>query len=303
MKQKENVLTWLFSKKRDETIFMIVGSLFSLFQFILFYICVNGRQIVLAFTEYDELGKQSFAGFANFSKFIWDIFNDPTMGIALKNSVIFLCAGILNTLIAIIVSFCIWKQVPAHGFFKMIFLLPSILSISVFVMIYRYTVIDFLPGVFKIEKLGELLLPPDSMWTVIVIGTILSVGSQSILFTGAMNNVSMDVREYARIDGFTIFHEFIYLVLPQIYPTWISYFIISLSGFFSGYGLLYVFFNTSADYACRTIGYTMFVKVYTATSDVQYPYAAAAGCLFTMITVPVVLGAKKLLEKIGPKDE
>ena len=291
-----------FSRKKSETLFMIFGALFPLLQFILFYVCVNGNQIILAFKRYDD-SFAVFAGFENFKNVINDMLYDVVMKKALLNSVICFGVTFLTIVLSILLAFFWWKQVWTSGFIKILALLPNLLSVSVFVMIYRYTVIDFLPSVFNNETLGELLLPPKSLWTVLTIGFILGFGPQSILFFGAMNGVSQDVVEYAKIDGFGVRHEFFKLILPAVYPTFISYTVIGLAGFFTNYGLIFTFFNTSADYAIRTVGYSLFVKIYTAVGYHDYPYVAASGIIFTLITVPVIFIVKAVLEKVGPKEE
>ena len=301
--KKEKLWQRFFSRKKSETLFMILGALFPLLQFILFYVCVNGNQIILAFKTYNNDGTAVFAYFDNFKSIIHDMFHDVVMIKAMKNSVIFFGMTLITIVFSILIAFFWWKKVWGSGFIKILALLPSLLSISVFVMVYRYTVIDFLPNFFHVQALGELLLPPKSMWTVLVIGLVLGLGPQAILFYGAMNNVSQDVLEYSRIDGFGIRHELFKLVLPAVYPTIVSYLVLGLAGYFSNYGLLFVFFNTSADYSIRTVGYSLFVKIYTAVGYYDYPYAAASGIIFTIITVPVVFIVKYVLEKVGPKEE
>lgn len=292
-----------FSKKKSETLFMIFGALFPLLQFILFYVCVNGNQIILAFKTYEDSGLAAFAGVDNFKNVIHDMLYDVVMQKALLNSVVFFCASFLSIVLAIFMAFFWWKKVWTSGFIKILALLPNLLSGPVFVMIYRYTVLDFLPGVFNNEALGELLLPPVSMWTILIIGFILGLGPQSILFFGAMNGVSQDVVEYSKIDGFGVRHEFFKLILPAVYPTIISYTVIALAAFFTNYGLVFTFENVSADFSIRTVGYSLFVKIYTAVGYYDYPYAAASGLIFTFITIPFIFGTKYVLEKIGPKEE
>ena len=51
-----------------------------------------------------------------------------------------------------------------------------------------------------------------------------------------------------------------------------------------------------------TLGYMFFRKIAGSNdaSFAQYPYAASAGVLFTVIAAPITLAAKYALEKFGP---
>ena len=51
--------------------------------------------------------------------------------------------------------------------------------------------------------------------------------------------------------------------------------------------------------------YIFFVKVLKseAASYAQYPYASAAGLLFTVVATPLTLLIKWLLEKFGPRED
>ena len=119
---------------------MILIALFPLLQFFLFYICVNANQIILAFKTYEDSGLAIFAGFNNFKNVIHDMLYDLVMVKALFNSIIFFCASFITISLSILMAFFWWKKVWTSGFIKILALLPNLLSITVFVMIYRYTI-------------------------------------------------------------------------------------------------------------------------------------------------------------------
>ena len=75
--------------------------------------------------------------------------------------------------------------------------------------------------------------------------------------------------------------------------------------FFTNQAALFNFFGADARSDVQTLGYIFFVKVLKseAASYAQYPYASAAGLLFTVIATPLTLLIKWALEKYGPRED
>ena len=302
---KENILqkTYknVFGKKRSDRIFILIATAFPMLQFLIFFVFVNINQVFLAFETIDEYGNISFAGLENFRSFLYSVFNDVNMKMALGNSVIFCFASMTYNFIALILAYFLWKKPPFTGFFQWVALLPSVLSSMVFVLIYRYFIIDFLPETLGITP--ELFVGKTGMYTILVVGCILSLGGTMIVMAGNLNNISPDLIDYSKLEGVNAFQEFIYVVWPVVYPAVTAYIVINLASFFANSGMLYSFFVNGADPQISTIGYRFFILVATAKTQVNYPSVAAASLLFTITTCLVVFPMRALLEKIGPKED
>ena len=294
----------VFGKDRGERIFVLTAVILPLMQFFLFYVCVNFNQIIMSFQKYEGTSDVAeWAWLDNYIRFLKNMVNDPAMEYCLKNSFIFFGTSVISLLVGMIIAYMWWKEPPFHDFFKFIALLPSLISITVFIMLYRFTITDMLPELFDNPKLGELLLEPQSLWTVLIVGVLLGAGPQWVMLLGAINNIPKPLVEYSKMEGVNPWDEIRYLVFPFIYPTLVSYFIVSLAGLFSNYGQLVSFYNVGADPSIRTIGYHFFAIVFNSTTLQQYPYAAASGCFFSVITFVLVMTGRKILEKIGPSEE
>ena len=64
---------------------------------------------------------------------------------------------------------------------------------------------------------------------------------------------------------------------------------------------MFSIYGADAEQYTYTLGYFFFIQVIGEKSSLaEYPFASAAGIIFTLIATPLTLGAKYLLERFGP---
>ena len=151
-----------------------------------------------------------------------------------------------------------------------------------------------------------LLLEGDNEFKTIFIYTILlGVGGNIVYYLGAMSSTDQSVVEYGKLDGLNSFRELWHIVLPHVWPTMISFIVVTTSQFFTEKLMLYDFFGGGADPSAYTLGYYYFKLVFSNNSlnVASYPEGAAAGLIFTIIAVPFTCGTKYLLERFGPSED
>lgn len=290
-------------KERNRKIFYACIVTLPLLQFFIFYICVNFNSILLAFKNYSVSAGESFAGFSNFGKVFSSVLHDVQFSAMVKNSLLVWLAGLLlGTTLALFFSFYIYKKYFGSGLFRVVLFLPSIVSSIVLVVIFRYFLVYALPTYFEPLgiKIPDLLDNPDTIWgTVLFYSLWTGFGSSTMMYVGAMNNISDSIVEYAKIDGFSPMQEFIYITLPLIYPTIVTFITVGIAGIFSNQMGLYQFFGREADPKVWTVGYYMYVSIQRAGLS-EYPFLSAFGLVTTFVIAPITLIVKKLLEKYGP---
>jgi ABC-type sugar transport system permease subunit len=300
--RNKNKKAKISAAKRQKKVFFWCLVALPLLQFIIFYVVVNINSILLAFKTFDsETATFYFSGFQNFSKFINDITKDPTMVMAAKNSLrLYLATLIFGLPLNLVFSFFIYKKTPGHGSFRVVLFLPQIISSLVVSLMFRYFVEEFLEGIIGYN----LLQSKDTGFSTIIFYCIwASFGTQILIYTSAMSKIDESLVEAGKLDGMNYFQEFFRITLPLIYPTITIFLIVGVAGLFTSQASLFNFYGATARVDLQTIGYIFFVKVFrnTEASFSQYPYAAAAGLLFTSIVVPITFLAKYLLERFGPK--
>lgn len=296
-------------RKRDfdykKTIFLTVLLFIPLLNFLVFYVGVNINSILLSVKQYDvSTDAYTFIGLDNFAKFLNDAFNDKVMLTRIKNSAIQYSITLFIAMpIGVLVSYSVWKKIPMAGFFKVILFLPSMISSAVFVIIAKYFIEYFIPAIFNPNMQSLINTRDTAFQTMMVYSLWIGFAGNLVLYLGAMSRISDSVIESAMLEGANSFQEFWYIVLPSIYSTMTTFIVVGIAGFFSNYGHFYTFYGIYADDSIQTLGYYFFVSVVNKASYAEYPYASAAGIIFTLVAAPITLIVKTLLEKFGPSED
>jgi len=306
--------------KTRRLLFYVVFMAVPVTQFCIFYIGVNFNLVMLAFKKY-EVNRYVWHGFDNFTKIIRDLTSaGSVLNVSIINSLIVFAVGLFAGLpLALFFSYYIYKKRTGSRFFRVILFLPSIISVIVMVVLFRYFVGEAIPAF--VEKVFKTIIPgpldPSTGFSMIF-GTIVFFGVWSgfgvsvLLYTGAMARIPPEITEYAAIDGVSDIQEFFYITLPMIYPTVTAFMVIAVANIFISQANLYEFYGddfTLPDSKLTTIGFYLFRTVMSGTTGgvgtgfEVYPYAAAGGVIFTLIAAPLTLLVKWGLEKLGPKAE
>lgn len=296
------------TKRRNEAIFFTCLVAYPMLQFLVFYVAVNINSILLAFQDYNvETAKYSYLGFANlfdnFKDFINDMQGTQSMITATKNSIVlYACTLFIALPLNLIFSYFMYKKIPGTGFFRVILFLPQIISALVVSLMFRYFVEC---GVANIIKDNLLLNKATGFGTMIFYNIWASFGTQILVYTSAMSKIDDSIVEYSQLEGVTPLQEFWCITLPLIFPTITIFLVAGVAALFTNQAGLYNFFGASAHEHLHTLGYVFFVKVAKSSEAnyAQYPYASAAGLLFTLVATPITMLVKWALEKYGPSVE
>lgn len=289
-----------YKRSQKRLLFYVLMVALPVLQVAIFYLYVNINSFLLAFKNYTSYFEAEFAGLDNFK---WAFERLGSSGSMFRNSFIKYLADLFLSLgLSIIFSYYLAKKYPAAGFFKTILFMPQILSAVVLTVLFRYIVNDVYM-VIAGEELGLLDNPETALGTIVFFSIWVSFGSQVLMFTGAMSGIDDSVIEAAHLDGASVMQEFFYITMPMIWHTFVTYFVTTLAGIFTNQMNLYTFFGENAG-ELSTMGYYLYTSakgsdVYMP-GDVSYSQLSALGLVLTFIVLPLTLGSKKLLTKLGP---
>lgn len=294
-----------YSDKREQLIFYCIMIAIPVIQICIFYFGVNFNSFVLAFKSYTADGVKY--GFDNFKQVFFDLFNDIRWAYAFKNSLlVYAIATGVNIPLALLFAYYIYRKKPAANFFKTMLYFPAIASSIVMVILFKYFVDTFIPSVvFQTsgkEIMGLMSNPDTTMLMLIFYMIITGFGTNTLLLSGAMASVNDSTVEAAKIDGATPFQIFFKVVLPHVWPTLVTILVTGLATLFLNQFNLFSLYGNNAETKFITIGYLLYKLTYRA-SNTEYPYLAAFGLILTVIIIPITLGIRKLLNKVGPSDE
>ena len=303
MKTKKSTMS---SQKKKDLIFYACLLAFPLLQFFVMYVCVNFNSILLAFQHYDVVTeKYSFAFFENFERVFYLLFKSPDIGDAWKNSfLLYFINTIIGVPMGLLFSFYIYKKMFFHGVFKVLLFLPSIISVVVMGLLYKYLLNNAIPELWMklFDKQIYGWLRGDARLALYIFFALwMSLGPNILMYVGAMSGISESLSESAQLDGCTKIQEFFYITIPCIYPTIVTFLVVGLVTVFTNQMYLYNLEPIRPDLSLYTFGYYMFRRTNLAAGNIsEYTELAAMGLTFTVVIVPVTLLFRKLLVKYGP---
>jgi len=300
----------LKGRKRKKIIFYSLMMAWPVAQFAVFYLGVNVNSILLAFKEYRyaidgaTVTGYIWSGFKNFTD-SWLTLTGPDLRMAYKISLLAFAVSVFVAMpVCLFCAYFVYKKQVGHGFFKVALFVPSVIPSLVMTMIFLYFVEDAIPGfsrqVLQREMKGLLWNLDTSLGTLLFYSVWGGFGTTMLMYLGAMNSIDDSVIESANLDGARGIKEFWYIVLPLIYPTFVTFFVVNVAGLFANQLSLHAFYGRNADYSVYTFGYYLFRETAHGRPG-DYPLLAATGLIMTVFIVPVTLLARYLLEKFGPK--
>ena len=282
-----------------------------LLQFVIFYILVNFNSILMAFQTYNKLDGFRFdSTLTNFRRFFSEFRNGTLISGGIRNSLIYLASSVVITIpLTLLFAYYIYKKFHFAEFYKVMLFLPGVISAMIFVMFFKYF-IDY-SGVEILQKLtgNDRVTSPlnqanPNFWLLLGFNIWIGFSSTILLYVNAMTQVSPSVTEAATIDGASELRIFWSVILPSIWPTLVSFIVITVAGVASNQANLYSFFGRNVAPDIQTLGYYQFMLVWANNNMIDdYPYASAVGLFFTLIVAPLTIIVRNLLTKYGPRDD
>lgn len=298
-KKKKPSGNFFRSRKFRKNLFVVCMLAYPVFQFAVMWAFVNFDSILMTFQKYDTLEGWKFVGLDNYANWFEKFKIDPAYKIMFVNSALHSLVGMFVIFpICLIVSYFLCRKIPASGFFRIIFYLPSIIPLVVLVL--GFTNMINVNGI--LGKLYEgfnkeapaLLVPPKVRWTVYAFTTWAGIGGNLLLLSGTIKRVPSEVLESARLDGVGTLGELFRIIIPMIWPTLVTMFIMSMMGIFSVvFQPLFLTDKLMDD--TMTIGLWIFNKATDNSGNVQ---AATLGIMSTVVVAPVILLTRWGLDKL-----
>jgi ABC-type sugar transport system permease subunit len=265
--------------------------------YVLFMIIPILAALYLSLTEWVGLGTPSFIGLTNYA----NLAADSSFATALGNSLVYTLVAVLVVVpCALLVAQALnTKGLRFRDMFRVAFFVPMVLSPIVIALIYSLifdrdygllnSSLNALFGLPHIDWLGDPTLAKGASGFVRLWRT---VGSLTIFFLAARQNVPAEQYEAAALDGAGRIRTFFAVTVPGIKP--ISAFVIVTS--FIGAAQLFdePYLLTKGGPGESTISIAMFI--YRAAFErQQFGYAAAAGVVLFVIVFAVSQGLNRLL--------
>lgn len=292
-----------FSRNKGDILFYCLLLLIPLVQIGIFYFGVNSQSIVMAFQDYSTTENTfTWDVSKNFNEFASEIKSETFWKMVGSSFIVWFFTQFAGTVLALILSYYIYKNKPFCKFFKFVLFLPSIIPALLLVLVFKFFLTEAMPAFFGIDKL--LLNKPETFFWIITGFTVwISFGSQVLVYTGAMSQVPEEIIEAGKIDGATTFREFISIIIPYIAPTIATFVIVGVATIFTNQNNLYSFYgNNIPDENFKTIGYYLYRLIDQGAYGMsKYCYASFVGLVSTFVAVPLTMIVRKAFSKVGDR--
>ncbi len=296
------------TEKRKDLIFYICFMAIPVIQFVLFYIIVNFQSILLAFRTSDQLNSTGtiWNGLDTIKETFTDYIVPADFMKALRNSlVLFLIKIGVGTPLGLLFSYYIYKKSLMSGFFRVVLFIPSVVSAITMVIMFRNFGDYVLSDIFNLEL--RIFVDAERIFPMVVFYAIfISFGTTVLLYVDAMNGIGEEIVEAAELDGATGLKEFIFITLPMSYKTIVTFILINIAVFFTDQANLFSFFQHNVNAEHQTVGYSLYKLTWDATRGSSFKYyhnLSAMGVVFSVITIPITLLVRYLLNKFGPSED
>ena len=299
----------IHTRKFRKKIFVASFLVLPIINFLVFWVYVHLDSFSLAFKTLED-GKEvfSFEQFENIWKSLTqgiNLVDGFKIGTAFRNTMLFFGAGILVSFpLSILASYFIHKKIVGYRFFRVVTYLPSVVTGSALVMMYRYLIDHggLMHKIFQLTNTADAVYqapltdPSTAIWTILIYNVLCGLGSTIVVVSGAMNSLSPEMLEAGEIDGCNWFQELIYLIIPGIWPTLSTIIILTTAGCLGSSGPILAF--TKGAQETETLSYLMYHLTLKGRTSLYLP--SAIGLIMTVITVPIVFTVRKL---VTPNDE
>lgn len=260
--------------------------------------------VLIAFKDYspfqgffasDWVGFRHFADFFHGSDFFKLLRN--TLSINILNLIFFFPAPIILALLLNELRSALYKR-----FVQTVIYLPHFLSWVIIIGIYSLMfsstgfvneLVVMLGGTAK-----QWMMLPDLFQVTIVLQNIWKeTGWGTIIFLAAITSVSPELYEAAVMDGAGRWRQLWSITLPAIRPTIIMMFLLQL-GHLLNVGFEHIFLMLNP--LVQDVGDVFATYVYrVGILQGNFSFAAAAGLFNSVVGLILILGANKLVKKLG----
>lgn len=292
------MLTGKKKKQIRDLSFICVMLAIPILHWLVFWLGVNANSILMAFKiPTGEWSMESLNSvFREFRA------ADSQLLIAVKNTLLYFVKDIIMLFFQLFIAYFLYKRIRFYRFYQIIFYLPAILSGVAIANLFSSAVARSGPigliftEFFNVKNYPALLWNSDTAtWTILFYTVWTGWGGSMLLLGGALARIPVDLLESAKLDGIKLWQELVYLILPLVWSTVSTLLILTMTTLFTASGPILLF--TKGEYKTTTIGYWIFDKV-AYQGPGAYNQVAAAGLLFTLAGVPIILFVKWLIEKI-----
>ncbi|UNK18872.1 sugar ABC transporter permease [Paenibacillus sp. N3/727] len=270
--------------------FIALALLPALLLFLLFVIVPVFWSAYYGFFNWKGLGEAKFIGFGNYN----EILHDPIFWRALRNNLIIVVSSIIGQIpIALILALLLLKNTFFSRIIRSAVFMPMVLSTVVVGLIWGYI---YNPQFGLANKLLEIIGleswtrawlsdPKVNMFAISIPINWSNIGPYMVIFIAALQNISPEINDAAKIDGATGWKKLIQVTLPMIWGTVVVTLVLCISGSLKAFDHVIVMTGGGPAQSTELLATYM----YNNTFDVyRYGYGSAVSTMIMIISALLI---------------
>ena len=261
--------------------------LVNLIVFIVFTAVPYVLMIQYSFTQYDMLSPMKYVGLKNFIH----LTDDRILHIALKNTLAYTLMDVpLNVSISLIVAIFINRAERGMGFFRTLFFMPNITSITVLALIFFRLLaprpdgpLNYLLHFFGIPWQKWLVDEYLALPSVVGIAIWGSFGYFMILWLAGLKAIPSELYDASKVDGASGLKMHWYMTIPLLRPTAAFIIVIATIQALQVFGSIYMLTGGGPVNATTTVAFYIYQRAFTFA---ELGYA----CTVSLVLFAIIMG-------------
>ena len=179
------------------------------------------RAFEMSFQDVSLTGESTDVGTANY-----DLMKlDPARKIILENMMEFASWSVaLGYALPIILAILIREMRHAKGFFRIVYFLPTVVPISIAVIVWRFI---YDPDAGALNEILSFFGIPDQIWlydpklakpSLVVVMTWATFGTTTLIYLSSLMEIPTELYEAAELDGASPLQRIRHVTLPHLFP-------------------------------------------------------------------------------------
>lgn len=224
--------------------------------------------------------------------------------LAFENTIKFFVMGCLLIPVSMFFAYLIYRKSFGHGFMRVSLYLPGAIGGIMISLLYARLMMYDGPLMHLYSQLTGsdpvMLSSENGILYIMIHDVLIGVGANLMIWLGGMSRIPYDLIEVGKLEGIGPFTEFRKVILPLIWPTFVTMFTLQIINIFGSSGSILAL--TGGADGTNTLAFWMYNMVLQGLSQ-EYGNVSALGLIFTVVTIPIVVIGRWFMNKFGEEVE
>lgn len=227
------------------------------------------------------------------------------IALAFQNTLLHFLKGSIMIPVGMFFAYLIYRKCIGSTFTRLALYLPGAVSGIAMSLLYIKAmestgpIMSAIQNIMGIEEPIMLKASNGNLY-VMLFDVLIGIGANLVLWLGGMSRIPNDLIEYGKLEGIGPFREFGSIVLPLMWPTFVTMITLHIIGMFGASGNILTL--TNGEFGTTTLAFWMYSMVKENLVG-EFNHVAALGMIFTIITIPIVVLGRTFMNRFGEEVE